>query len=484
MKKRFYLYISMLLAVTGTACNKMLDIKPVNSMIPVSVADYESVLMGGYPRTDFFLKTELLTDNVYANLSTSRAADKPLEPWFVWAANHLLDGTTDDPYWSQLYKTIFYANTVLDNFINRNPEPADRELFETVKGEAYAMRAFCYFYLVNLYADVYSSANLGLPGVPMPLTADDINKTTQNNKRETIGNVWKQIQDDLDQAAVLLAGKIGKNKYRFDINAVQLLRARVYLFTNQPEKAIQAASDVIAAKPLFNMNEMQKRIDEKGEYAAFSGNFGVIDSDYKNEILFYTGGKGNNNIFYYGNYMFKPSTELLALCQRPGMKDYRQYIFASFADLNTGDGAETGPTLYNMFAKQENPSYYIGLKLSEALMIRAECYARRSEKKKAIDDLNMLLQRRIKSTDFQPLTEASFADDAALLKRVLEERRVELAFDGGLRWFDLRRLGKPRLEHIYKNGVVYELKQNDPKYILQIPMSEQNNSPEMPLNPR
>ena len=407
MKKRFYLYISILLALSGTACNKMLDIKPVNSMIPVSISDYESVLLGGYPRTDFFMKTELLTDNVYANLNSIRDPEKANEPWFVWAGSHLLDGVDEDPYWGQLYKSIFYANTVLDNFLGRTPDASEKEMYETVMGEAYALRAYAYFYLVNLYADVYSPATLNLPGVPMPLSAADINQTTQNNKREPIEKVWKQIESDLDQATTLLSGKIGSNKFRLDATSVQLLKARVYLFTNQLDKAIQASTDVITAKPLFDMNEMQARIDEEGNQYAFSGNVGVIDSDYKNEVLFFTGGKANNNIFYYGTYMLKPSPELLELFNRPGQTDYRKYIFTSFADLNNADGVQTGTTIYNMYAKQENATYYIGLKLSEAYVTRAEAYARKKEKKKAIDDLNTLLVRRIKKSEFQPLQESS-----------------------------------------------------------------------------
>ena len=484
MKKRFYLYILSLLAFTGTGCKKMLDIQPVNSMIPVSVKDYESLLMGGYPRVEFFMKTEMLTDNVYANLNSLRDPDRANEAWFVWAPSHLLDGVMEDPYWTEMYKTIFYANTVLDNFSKRTPDAADKVLFETVKGEAHALRAYAYFYLVNLYADVYSQANLNLPGVPMPLTADDIRKNTGNNVREPIGNVYRQIETDLNLATQLLTGKIGKNKYRFDATSVELLKARVYLFTNQYEKAIQSASDVMASKPLWNMNEMQTYLDSKeSEKYAFSLNMGVIDLDYKNEVLFHVGGRGNNNIYYYAGNMLKPSLDLLALCDRANWKDYRKYIYASLVEQNTAEGIQTGLTVYNMYAKQENPTYYIGLKLSEAYVIRAEAYARTKQNKKAIDDLNGLLSRRILKAHFQPFTEASFADDAALLQRVLEERRVELAFEG-MRWFDLRRLGKPRLEHVYKNGKTYELKLNDPRYILQIPPTEQENSPEMPLNPR
>ena len=174
----------------------------------------------------------------------------------------------------------------------------------------------------------------------------------------------------------------------------------------------------------------------------------------------------------------------MALCNRdPNTTDYRKYIFSSFADLTTADGIQTGPTVYYMFAQQEKSCYYIGFKLSEAYVTRAECYARLNQKDKAINDLNDLLVNRIKADGYTPLQEADFTQET-LLERVLEERRVELAFDGGLRWFDLRRLGKPAQTHAYENGQIYNLREGDPRYILQIPESEQENSPNIELNPR
>ncbi|MBC9915357.1 RagB/SusD family nutrient uptake outer membrane protein [Chitinophaga varians] len=479
-----YLTPLLLFSLIFTSCNKMLDIKPVNRMMPVTISDYESVLLGGYPRVDYFMKSELMTDNIYANMNIVASPQRDLDLWFTWSSSKQSDGSETDPYWGQLYTSIYYANTVLDNFNDRQPATSEKEQYETVKGEAYALRAWCYFYLVNYYAEPYSAATTQAYGVPMPLSAKDVHQHTQNNVREPLEKVYAQIQSDLGQASELLAGKNTRNRFRFDANAVQALRARVFLFMGDYEKAIAAATDVIVNKPLADMNNMQAYIDEKGSTRAFFGNTGVIDAgDNKNEVLFFTGGQANMNIYYHSNYMFRPSPELFALCNRPtGGSDYRRYIFATFADPTTTDGKTNGPTLYNMYSKQENPCYYIGLKVSESYVIRAEAYARLKKKDNAITDLNALLIRRIRKGEFVPLKATDFTDET-LLNRVLEERRLETAFEGGLRWMDLRRLGKPAISHVYKNGVVYDLKQNDKRYLLPLPQSEVNNSPSIPLNP-
>lgn len=480
MKKIYYGMIALVfIALQG--CN-LLDIKPVNSMLPVTVEDYESVLLGGYPTTEFFMKTELGTDNVYANLNTTYSADKTNELWFAWAPTTWLEGNSD-AYWTQLYKSIFYANTVLDEFAKRTPAAEEKDLFTTVRGEAYALWAYCYFYLINYYADVYAKENFEKPGVPMPLSAEDVHKFTQNNVRVSIGKVYEQILKDLEAATTDLTGKQPKSLYRFGYTSLQALKSRVYLFMGRYDDAITAASSVIATKELFNMNQLQPLIDTKGE-TAFTYNFGFINSDYQNEVLFFVGGNGVNNMYVYPQNVFKTSEELLNLCLRhPNVKDYRQYIYASFADLSKPENIATGPTAYSMYARQESPCYYIGFKLSECYVTRAECYVRKGDTDKALADLNTLLSKRMEAANFVKLKKADFTEET-LLRRVLEERRLELAFEGGLRWLDLRRLGKPALTHIYKSGQVFELKEGDDRYILQIPQNEIENSPDIELNPR
>ena len=81
-----------------TSCSGILDIQPVHSMKPESINDYESILLGGYPRSDYFMKTELLTDNAMVNLNSTYKVAVSDEPWFLFASSHMLDNEPNDPY--------------------------------------------------------------------------------------------------------------------------------------------------------------------------------------------------------------------------------------------------------------------------------------------------------------------------------------------------------------------------------------------------
>ncbi|WP_262497623.1 RagB/SusD family nutrient uptake outer membrane protein [Pedobacter africanus] len=462
----------------------MLDIKPVHSMTPKSLEDFEAVLLGGYPRSDFFIKTDMLTDNVYVNFNAEVQPSQEVERWFTFSSSLIAPGTQSDPYWGQMYKSIYYANSVLDNLKGMSVKPEQKALFEQVQGEAYALRAYSYFYLINFYADVYSPANLSLPGVPMPLTAEDVNVNAGNNVRTPIGDVWNQIVKDIELATGLLTGKKITDRYRFSYNVLQLFRARVDLMMGNYESAITYAGSVINNYPLADLSGIEKRITDNGFKGALAYNFGFVDTQVNKELMFFVGGRANGNPYYYSTGSVKPTEQLLNLSTRYGnVSDYRQLIFDHFEE-NAAQVIKMGKTVYKMYAAQDLYWYYVGFKASEAYLIRAEAQARLNKSDLALNDINSILKSRMRKDFVKTLKVSDFADNAAVLDRVLEERRLELAFDAGFRFMDLRRLGKPKIEHVFKDARVFTLEKNDPHYIMQIPPSESENSTGMPLNPR
>lgn len=499
MKRIKYIFL-MLAAAAAGGCD-MLDLQPVNSMIPKTVEDYQSIIVNAYPTENIYMGLTYMSDDVYVNQATTWSVDSRYSPFFMWADMPCASGSAmEGTIWGAFYKSIFHANTVIDKFKGMTPGAAERDTYETVFGEAYAMRAYSYFYLINMYADVYSEANLDLPGVPMPLTADDVNGYIGNNTRTPLGKVWSQIAEDLETATGYLRGKPAKSEYRFSYDALMAFKARVYLFMGEWDKSIEAASEVIGTKSLFDMNNLQSHItgygDNRFAFGEGTNSLGFIDTDYRKEVLLFMGGKANGNPFYSWQGATKPSYDIYNLCMRfqppftnddlstMDIVDYRAYIYCYFIRTDDANYAKAGPTIYNMFRPTGGrSSYYIAIKLSEAYVTRAEAYMRKSspDKAKAVADLNALLKNRIRSSVWTDLRESDFATNEALLTRILEERRLETALDAGLRWFDLRRLGKPALIHNI-NNTEYKLTQGDVKYVMQIPESEQIASPNMPTN--
>lgn len=490
------LYLSL------TSCEHLLEIDPVNSMVPTTVSDFEQVLLSGYPDREFFMTTELSTDNVELNFASTSELSDVNSLWFTWAESHQAEGVIQDPIWGELYRSIYNANSVIDELDLLEILPEEKELFDIVKGEAHAVRALAYFYLANFYAEPYSKEKENMVCVPLITTANGLTDRIQNNTRESIGVIWKLIVSDLELASKLLKGKPFDSKFRFNYYSVEALKSRVHLFMGDYNKAISSADVVINKYKLWDMNEMSELAQQQEESieSMINYKYGFINTDYNREILFYWCSNGGatgarRNIFYYSQGIEKPSDELidsyymLKDVSNPvsdTILDYRKYIFLRNVDKSDPKWKEYGTKSYKMYPSQgDNVTAYIGLKLGEVILNRAEAYARKNLNTEALDDVKLLMKKRILSADY-PIYEAFIDAEEDVLGRVLLERRKETAFDGGLRWMDIRRLVDRRTEiiHTDKEQNEYVLKVDDPRYVLQIPRSEQKFSPNMELNPR
>ena len=116
----------------------------------------------------------------------------------------------------------------------------------------------------------------------------------------------------------------------------------------------------------------------------------------------------------------------------------------------------------------------------------AEAYAHKPNGiSTAVGYLNTLREMKFRVSDFETngkLKPEDFSQET-LLETVWKERRLEFCFEEQ-RWFDLRRTTRPSMTH---QGLVADpavLKENDLRYVLQIPQKELSVNPEIGANPR
>ena len=108
----------------------------------------------------------------------------------------------------------------------------------------------------------------------------------------------------------------------------------------------------------------------------------------------------------------------------------------------------------------------------EVILNLAEAYTRKADPdyEKAISLLNKIREKRF--DPYVPLTGTSLSSQGelgkVLLDKVLDERRVELCYEG-YRWFDCKRF-QIEIKHTIETGT-YTLKGNDLRYVLQNPRS-------------
>jgi hypothetical protein len=112
---------------------------------------------------------------------------------------------------------------------------------------------------------------------------------------------------------------------------------------------------------------------------------------------------------------------------------------------------------------------FSGMATDELYLTRAECHARTGNLAAALQDLNILLEKRMITGTFIPVTAVSAA---ALLPVILLERRKELLCRGSLRWMDIKRLNKENAGIVLQRaiqGESFTLLPNDKRYALPLP---------------
>jgi hypothetical protein len=406
-----YTYLVAFLFLVGLiSCDDILDVElPSNvlssSTVYVSDATAEAAVNGIYQ--------SMVTDTYYNFLHTNvgQAADELLPNSLipnVFVTNEIpeTDGIVGS-MWSQFYKTIYNANNVIEG-VGASTTLSPTKSKQWI-AEAKFTRAFCYFYLTNLWGDV-----------PLVLTTN-IDKSALAPKTAQ-SEVYTQILLDLEQASADLPVDY-KNyrslKVRATKWAAEALLARVNLYMGRWSDASEHASVVLDQAGMFGM--ITDLSSDNSPFIA-DNDEAILQLPYRNFLFSYEGGSVFTDA---GGYLLRNSNSLF----EPG--DARQ------TNWTISIVAEDGKTYFaplkykNSFVSTPVERSTV-LRLAELYLIRAEARARLNNSAGAQSDINVIRDRAL-------LPATTLTDPAQLLALIAKERQRELFAEFGHRWFDLKR---------------------------------------------
>ena len=386
----------------------------------------------------------------------------------------------DSQTWLDFYRRISVTNIILKEIDELKVDsPAEENDRIRVKGECHFIRASLYFTLVNLYGKAYSktSASTDL-GVPLKLTEyieHDKDKETQF-QRASVAQIYDQIVKDLRASVEYLTqSPQPRPLHRASKEAAQLLLSRVYLYMQDWNNAATIAAQLLENDTrLHQMNE--------GDSAK------IFLSENCSEVLFSQGSMNLHNSMTGASGDFAVSEELVELYDRKN--DFRRYFFGT----NPNSFAYKLQWKYDTTAIPHVSDIYT-LRISEGYLNLAEAYAMQDNTEGANQYLKSLREKRIKGYVHTNYT------GEELINEIRLERRKELCFEGH-RWFDLRRYAvcekyphSQKIIHAFNvfdgnqnfwdRTDIYELPENDPAYVMQIPKSVlEYDKTQMPENPR
>lgn len=439
--------IVMMLAMIGfTSCDDFLDITPTGKVIAKTGKEYRALLTYEYKNfpEDRGLAT-LRSDEM--TLSKASTSTEDYDSYFdIWAWNDLNQQSTTASFgWRRYYHTIYIANYIIENQ-NKITEATQDEISQLV-GEAYMMRAYCHFLLVNLYADAYTHCNPATTrGIPLSLEANVNNVLTCSS----VEQVYQQVIADIREAKTRLkvAAWDEGYTYRFNQISADALLARVYLYKGDWQDALAEAKVVMEKH-----GDLEDLTDSK-----------VLPNYYKSVESIVA----LEQVMTSGYVKMGVPSKALVDTYRTGDKRKALYFKAQTASV------------YSLikYGDKGNDGYRCSFRSAEAYLIAAEAAAQNAADNAAADDANLveartylkaLMAKRYVAAKYnQYAAELDTMQKADLLKAIYSERTCELAFEGH-RWFDLRRTIRPQLSKTYGENS-YVLEANDSRYTLRFPI--------------
>ena len=494
-----------------SGCSDFLEPQSQSEYVPETIAALNEMLIGSaYPQAggeDIMGILSVLDDDIACTDSaggvinaTNERTFAMTELLFGWQPNFwveaekLVAGFSVIPnYWENFYAYILGANAALDYADKVDGTNEERAL---VKAQAYALRAFYYFHLVNMFGKPYNADKTSL-GVPLKLSSDMEDKDLARN---TVEEVYDQIISDLSVAEELyesLPQELQfKRDYRTSLPMVQLLKSRVYLYMEDWKNAEAYAKKVIDNPEfvLIDFNTLPAASEKEPYYNFVSLEtsteciwcYGSIYEAIQFVDISLSVPSPTNLMDYVYDYnFFNASPELLSGYVEGDLRKER-YILKGRIREKISDYEYTyrwdGYYPYGKFSitsdygANRGNSFAYAFRLAEAYLNLAEAACKDGDTETALDALNTLRQHRFLTSDYEKI-QGMEGDE--LLDMIRQERRLELCFEGH-RWYDLRRYGMPSFYHVWKVGGVpqktYTLLENDPGYTLPIPqvVLEQN----------
>ena len=387
-------------------------------------------------------------------------------------------GTTPDfidwGLWGHFWISINYANTVLDKVPDMD---IDEAVKNRVMGEAYAIRAMVYFYLVNWFGPV-----------PEIITAEE---TPLEIPRGTRESNYLLIEEDLKKAIDLLPSKSslvssGEADYgRVTNGSANALLARAYQQQGKWTECAAASLEVI----------------NSGEYQ--------LEQDYSEIFTLQNEGFNNSEVIWVLPFIAgtSPSIDanvlLVYLWRAPENTDYSIYyewggeiratedFYDSFEDgdirkdlLFASADALDDPIMMLKYPPDpategaHSGNDYPFLRLADIMLTRAEALANLDDLDGAVDEINKV-RSRAGLADLDPVNFTS----ESLLNHILKERKWELYFEGHAKRDMIRMDREGMLEYIKTQSADWETVGAERYLILPLPSRAIASNPSLTQNP-
>jgi hypothetical protein len=484
MRNIIKITIAFTLLLTIGCSKEFLDPVPQTSLSDLTVFDtkdrvvaqvngmYDAMKSANYLGGRYQVYNDLRADNFIPKSSNG------VTNYQTW--NHTVISSTNEVQncWGAIYGAINTINIFKEGLDaawtgNKLTGKITQAEYDQYRSEALALRALCYFDLLQLYAKPYVNGAGSNPGVPLRLKAE---KTSENSDlaRSTVVEVYTQILADLNAAeplAILTYGNALLNNSRVHRNTIIAIKAKVYLHMGNWAAVNTETAKIVSATAPFTATTGVTFALAATQAAIWASPYTAAESIFSMPMTA-TDNPGSQNSLPY--YYYPTTSEAHYLNTAAG---------TAYALMDATDSRKSGlltsavagvGTCYFLSKWQDAVSHTNSapiMRYAEVLLSRAEALVRAGSAVTQ-ESVNLLNAVRTRSFATGGYTLASFATANDFYTAVLNERNIEFLGEG-VRNMDLLRLN---LTIPAKNGGsmgnVAAVTNSSPTYIWPIPTTE------------
>lgn len=446
MKKINYRIYSMVLLalIFISGCKKALDIDPTTA----------------YSSSNFWSETPQATAALYGAYTLLQAAVAPegvlygegradnveinplaLSSQTLNLQSNNLNSSLPITSWNGFYQVVNQSNLILRNTLAMKDKGlylGKAAEYNSVRGQAFALRALCYFYMTRIWGK--------LPLVTEPFL--DANQQVAVRRSDTT-EVYARIQADLDSAVLAPIpasyGTASATRGQLSMAAVDALYTDFYMWRHQYQNALLSSQKVMAntSYSLAGLYNASSTVDYNVNPALIDNTAyaQMFTKGFANESIFevdYNFAERATRSFYitvYGDLGFQPFFKSTG---------YLSSKFTS-ADLRSKINFDTNGGIVKFFEKTgfvrgtQDDKNVIMYRLADILLLRAEALNKTGDAAGAMTLVNQI-RSRAGATVYTPADYESL-NTAQIEDLILDERARELCYEGK-RWFDLVRTNK------------------------------------------
>lgn len=434
----------LLLIIVANSCSKdFLDLNPTTTLNTGnaynSAKDLNNAITGAYNafyqeyyEWDYILLGDMRSDNAYAG-GGEDIATTPYDNLTIQAGNTRMEFD-----WAQLYLGIGRCNIILDKINSvSDPELDMNDMRKKIIGQASFLRAYHYFHLVKTWG-----------GVPIELHSNTTDPSKTNLSRSTEKEVYDQIVKDLEVAIEDLPDKYSddntENKVRATKGAANALMAKVWAQrTDRDYSKVITYCNAVINSTIYSLMPNYANLFDGDHYM---NDESILEIAYQTDPNWITSNWGTalfNEVGDGFQCYCVPSKDLVNLydSQNDLIRKDANILFRTeteYADENwnpCNDPSTAVPYYY----KEKHPNGWNGgdhlylLRLADIILLKAEAQNEIGDLSGAIVNVNLIRNR-------VGLLDISAASKDEMRTKILDERRMELAFEG-LRFDDLVRNG-------------------------------------------